>query len=98
MQVCRWLEAAGADAIHVSSGSTFPHPENPAGEFALEDMVRSYDIMLSSGKSTFRNYLLFRLWPANRVMQKRVGARSRRGAGALAAGRARGEAGGRRSR
>ena len=71
VQVCRWLEAAGADAIHVSSGSTFPHPENPAGEFSLEDMVHSYDVMLSSGKSTFRNYLLFRLWPANRVMQKR---------------------------
>ena len=46
VQVCRWLEEAGADAIHVSSGSTFPHPENPAGEFALEDMVHSYDIML----------------------------------------------------
>ena len=41
MQVCRWLEEAGADAIHVSSGSTFPHPENPAGEFSLDDMVRT---------------------------------------------------------
>ena len=71
LQVCRWLEQAGADAIHVSTGSTFPHPENPAGEFSLEDMVRTYDIMLSSGKNTFRNYLLFRLWPANRVMQAR---------------------------
>ena len=71
VQVCRWLEEAGADAIHVSSGNTFPHPENPAGEFSTEDMVRTYDIMLSSGKNTFRNYLLFRAWPANRVMQKR---------------------------
>ncbi len=71
VQVCRWLEEAGADAIHVSSGSTFPHPENPAGEFSLEDMVRTYDIMLSSGKHTFRNYLLFRLWPVNRVMKAR---------------------------
>jgi 2,4-dienoyl-CoA reductase-like NADH-dependent reductase (Old Yellow Enzyme family) len=71
VQVCRWLEQAGADAIHVSSGSTFPHPENPAGEFSIEDMVRTYDVMLSSGKSTFRNYLLFRLWPANRVMKAR---------------------------
>jgi 2,4-dienoyl-CoA reductase-like NADH-dependent reductase (Old Yellow Enzyme family) len=71
VQVCRWLEEAGADAIHVSSGNTFPHPENPAGEFSTEDMVRTYDIMLSSGVHTFRNYLMFRLWPANKVMQKR---------------------------
>jgi len=71
VQVCRWLEEAGADAIHVSSGSTFPHPENPAGEFSLGDMVRTYDVMLSSGKHTFRNYLLFRLWPVNRVMKAR---------------------------
>jgi len=71
VQVCRWLEEAGADAIHVSSGSTFPHPENPAGEFSLEDMVRTYDVMLSSGVHTFRNYLMFRLWPANQVMKRR---------------------------
>ena len=71
VQVCRWLEDAGADAIHVSSGSTFPHPDNPAGEFSLEDMVHSYDVMLSSGVHTFRNYLLFRCWPINRVMKWR---------------------------
>jgi 2,4-dienoyl-CoA reductase (NADPH2) len=71
VHVCRWLEEAGADAIHVSSGNTFPHPENPAGEFSTEDMVRTYDVMLSSGVHTFRNYLGFRLWPANKVMQKR---------------------------
>ena len=71
VQVCRWLEEAGADAIHVSSGNTFPHPENPAGEFSTDDMVRTYDVMLSSGVHTFRNYLGFRLWPANKVMQKR---------------------------
>ena len=28
-QVCRWLEEAGVDAIHVSAGSTFPHPRQP---------------------------------------------------------------------
>src|SRR4029453_2783725 len=28
-QVALWLEEAGADAIHVSAGSTFPHPDNP---------------------------------------------------------------------
>jgi len=71
VQVCRWLEEAGADAIHVSSGNTFPHPENPAGEFSIDDMVRTYDAFLSSGIYTFRNYLMFRTWPANRVMKRR---------------------------
>src|SRR5215211_2592376 len=28
LQVCKWLEAAGIDAIHVSTGSLFPHPLN----------------------------------------------------------------------
>ena len=36
VQVARWCEAAGADAIHVSTGSLFPHPLNPPGEFAFE--------------------------------------------------------------
>ena len=31
IQVCRWLEEAGIDGFHVSSGSSFPHPRNPAG-------------------------------------------------------------------
>jgi len=71
VQVCRWLEEAGADAIHVSSGNTFPHPENPAGDFSIDDMVRTYDAFLSSGIHTFRNYLMFRTWPVNRVMKRR---------------------------
>ena len=29
VQVARWLEEAGADAIHVSTGNTFPHPDEP---------------------------------------------------------------------
>ncbi|MBD2450918.1 NADH:flavin oxidoreductase [Nostoc sp. FACHB-152] len=60
IQVCKWVEAAGADAIHVSTGSIFPHPLNPIGDFPLEEAKRWYDIMLSSGIYTFRNYLLFR--------------------------------------
>ena len=31
VQVAKWCEALGADALHVSSGSLFPHPLNPAG-------------------------------------------------------------------
>jgi 2,4-dienoyl-CoA reductase-like NADH-dependent reductase (Old Yellow Enzyme family) len=60
VQVCRWVEQAGADALHVSTGSLFPHPRNPPGDFPIADVVRNYDTMLSSGVYTFRNYLLFR--------------------------------------
>jgi 2,4-dienoyl-CoA reductase (NADPH2) len=71
VQVCRWLEQSGVDAIHVSAGSTFPHPDNPAGGLPLEDVIRSYDTMISSGIHAFRNYLLFRLWPINWLMRGR---------------------------
>ena len=37
-QVCRWLEEAGADAIHVSTGNAFPHPRNPAGAFTPREV------------------------------------------------------------
>ena len=69
VQVCRWLEQAGVDGFHVSSGGAFPHPRNPAGDMPLEDIVRSYDVMLSSGRYTFRNYLLFKTWPFSRLMK-----------------------------
>jgi 2,4-dienoyl-CoA reductase (NADPH2) len=60
VQVVKWLEAAGVDAIHVSTGSTFPHPKNPAGELAIKELVKTYDSLISSGENTFRNYLLLR--------------------------------------
>jgi 2,4-dienoyl-CoA reductase-like NADH-dependent reductase (Old Yellow Enzyme family) len=69
IQVCRWLEEAGVDGFHVSSGSSFPHPRNPAGDFPIADVIRSYDTMLSSGKYTFRNYVAFRTWPINRLFR-----------------------------
>jgi 2,4-dienoyl-CoA reductase-like NADH-dependent reductase (Old Yellow Enzyme family) len=69
VQVCKWLEEAGVDAFHVSSGNTFPHPRNPAGGFPVEDVVRGYDAMISSGRHTFRNYLIFRTWPLNRIFK-----------------------------
>jgi 2,4-dienoyl-CoA reductase-like NADH-dependent reductase (Old Yellow Enzyme family) len=60
VKVCQWLEQAGVDAIHVSTGSFFPHPRNPAGvDLPVEDLARSYDTMISSGERTFLNYLLF---------------------------------------
>jgi 2,4-dienoyl-CoA reductase-like NADH-dependent reductase (Old Yellow Enzyme family) len=71
VQVCRWLEEAGADAVHVSAGSTFPHPLNPAGDLPLREVRESYDGMISSGRHAFRNYLLYRLPLINRLMQRR---------------------------
>jgi len=61
IQVCCWLVDAGVDAIHVSSGSFFPHPRNPAGsDLPVEDLSKSYDTMISSGERTFLNFLRFR--------------------------------------
>jgi 2,4-dienoyl-CoA reductase (NADPH2) len=64
VQVCRWLEQAGVDAIHVSSGGYFPHPRNPAGDLPVADFVNIYDSMISSGTKTWRNYNLLRLEPS----------------------------------
>ena len=60
IQVCQWLKEDGVDAIHVSSGSSFPHPRNPAGGFPLEELRKNYDSLISSGVLALRNYLLFR--------------------------------------
>ena len=73
VQVARWLEQAGADAIHVSRGNTFPHPDNPAGAFSAKDVVQTYDVLLSSGTLTFRNYVLFKTWPIYKVFERRAG-------------------------
>jgi 2,4-dienoyl-CoA reductase-like NADH-dependent reductase (Old Yellow Enzyme family) len=69
VQVCKWLEEAGVDGFHVSSGSSFPHPRNPAGGFPVKDVVRGYDTMISSGRHTFRNFLIFRTWPLNAIFR-----------------------------
>ena len=66
VQVCRWLEEAGVDYLHVSVGGGFPHPRNPAGRYPTADVVSTYDTLLSSGSRTFRNYLMFRTWPLNK--------------------------------
>ena len=71
VQVCRWLEEAGADAIHVSAGSTFPHPLNPAGGMPLHEVRDNYDGLISSGVHAFRNYLLYRTPLVNRLLQRR---------------------------
>ncbi|HEU4396184.1 MAG TPA: NADH:flavin oxidoreductase, partial [Planctomycetota bacterium] len=67
VQMCRWLEEAGVDYLHVSAGGGFPHPRNPAGRFPAAQVVKTYDVLLSSGKNTFRNYLTFRTPGLNRA-------------------------------
>jgi len=57
IQVAQWLEAAGIDALHISSGSSFPHPKNPPGEFPVADALKTFDSMISSGRAELRNYL-----------------------------------------
>ena len=60
IQVCRWLEEAGVDAIHVSTGSSFPHPRNPAGDLPVDDFLKAYTALIASGSRAFTNYLLLR--------------------------------------
>ena len=69
IQVCKWLEEAGVDALHVSTGSMFPHPRNPAGGIPVKELSKTYDTMASVGTNTFRNYLIFRTWPFSSFFQ-----------------------------
>jgi 2,4-dienoyl-CoA reductase (NADPH2) len=61
VKVCQWLRDDGVDAIHVSTGSSFPHPKNPAGGLPIDELRKTYDSLISSGTLALRNYLLFRL-------------------------------------
>jgi len=64
VQVCKWLVEDGVDAIHVSTGSFFPHPRNPAGiDLPVEELVKTYDTVISAGDRAFTNYLLLRSTP-----------------------------------
>jgi 2,4-dienoyl-CoA reductase-like NADH-dependent reductase (Old Yellow Enzyme family) len=60
IQICKWLEEDGADALHISTGSLFPHPLNPPGGFSFNTIANTYENMISSGLYTLRNYFLFR--------------------------------------
>ena len=74
IQIAKWCEQETVDAIHVSSGSMFPHPRNPPGDFPIFVAKKDYPIMLPSGSHTFRNYLFFRykfLYPIFRWLWNR---------------------------
>jgi 2,4-dienoyl-CoA reductase-like NADH-dependent reductase (Old Yellow Enzyme family) len=60
LQVARWCETAGVDALHISTGSLFPHPLNPPGDLPIDVLAMTYDAMIGSGVYGFRNFLLFR--------------------------------------
>lgn len=60
VQVARWCQEAGADALHVSTGSMFPHPSNPAGYFPVEMARQTYKSLANSGDYTFPLFLAMR--------------------------------------
>jgi 2,4-dienoyl-CoA reductase (NADPH2) len=60
IRLCQMLQDAGVHAIHVSSGSLFPHPRNPAGDLPVVDLSRNYPTIMASGTLTRRNDWIFR--------------------------------------
>lgn len=69
IQVCKWLEEDGVDALHISTGSFYSHPLNPSGDFPTEVFHRGYGVMLPSGKHVFRNYVMLKYWPLRPVLE-----------------------------
>lgn len=60
VQLCKWLEEDGVDALHISAGSTFPHPLVPPGGFPADEANWWYGAMVSNGvRAWFPNYVLF---------------------------------------
>lgn len=70
VQVCRWLQQAGVDAIHVSTGSFFPHPRNPPGTLPIDELIKTYDQLLSSGGLALRNFLFYRIGLTRAIVER----------------------------
>ncbi|HLH87552.1 MAG TPA: hypothetical protein VKX28_03760 [Xanthobacteraceae bacterium] len=60
VQVAKWCIDAGADAIHVTAGTIFPHPWNPTGYLPVDFAPRTYKTLIDSGTKTWSRYLAFR--------------------------------------
>jgi 2,4-dienoyl-CoA reductase-like NADH-dependent reductase (Old Yellow Enzyme family) len=60
IQICKWLVEDGVDALHISTGSSFPHPRNPMGTLPFDHVIPTYDAMLSTGMNAARNLFIFR--------------------------------------
>ena len=71
VKICRMLldDGKGVDAFHISSGSTFPHPRNPPGDFPVNEALRWYDGMLSQGTRTRLNFWIFRHRPTAQLFR-----------------------------
>jgi 2,4-dienoyl-CoA reductase (NADPH2) len=61
LQIFAWAEAEGLNGLHVSAGSTFPHPLVPPGGFPLDEANRWYGAMSLSGTHAYLNYTLFHI-------------------------------------
>jgi 2,4-dienoyl-CoA reductase-like NADH-dependent reductase (Old Yellow Enzyme family) len=59
VEVAKWAEDAGVDAIHTSIGSMFPHPLLPPGGFPPDELNWWYGSMISSGVLGYFNYTMF---------------------------------------
>jgi 2,4-dienoyl-CoA reductase (NADPH2) len=59
VQVAKWADEAGIDAIHVSAGNSFPHPRNPPGTFPVDEVAKTYQVLLGTGRHALRNYIVF---------------------------------------
>ena len=71
IKVCKWLVDAGVDSVHVSTGSSFPHPRNPAGsDLPVDVLANTYEQLASSGTHTFRNLLIFRSGPGGDLFRQ----------------------------
>jgi len=79
VQIAKWIEEDGAHGLHVSAGSTFPHPLVPPGGFPPDELNWWYGGMSSSGvRGFFQNYTLFHykllrpifLWFWNRTKKR----------------------------
>lgn len=78
-EICKWIEQDGADGLHISAGSLFPHPLVPPGGFPPDELNWWYGGMVSSGvRGFFPNYTLFHfkilrpifLWLWNRTKKR----------------------------
>ncbi len=59
LQVFAWAEEEGLNGLHVSAGTTFPHPLVPPGGFPIDEANRLYGVMCLSGTHGYLNYTLF---------------------------------------
>lgn len=59
LQIAKIAEAEGIDAVHVSIGSIFPHPQLPSGAFPPDELNWWYGGMGSSGVRAYLNYAMF---------------------------------------